>query len=397
MIKKFATMVALSLMVGVIGMVPASATTTYGCVESTDLLTVTVGTGESASIGIDDEGHVWCDNSANAFDGSDQGDNIDEILVNGEGNLVLMLDNNDHEAADWDQIDEGFMIDDLVGTITFEGGDVEDGNLNVRITDDEFSFLGTSGDYDDRYLTSVIFNDGEDSDTFDASGVDVELEVTLSQGGSDVVRGGNEDDTITVSSDDHTVVYGNDGDDTLTDEGDASNTFYGGDDDDEIVLDGDSGDTAFPGTGDDNIDGASIVSYADLGTAVRITDNGDDSETGLAAGDDDFDSAPDVFIATSQDDILVGGVDGDATLFAGAGDDTVYSNNSNKVYGGMGDDLLIGSDLSNYLYGNAGVDTLRGKRGNDYLFGGAGRDMLYGGRGADVCGGEVLNSCEFVR
>lgn len=397
MIKKFATMVALLLTVSVIGMVPASATT-YGCVEGGDVLTVTVGTGGSASIGIDDHGDVWCDNSDNAFDGDNNGDNIDEILVNGEGDLVLMLDDNNGDASDWDQIDEGFFIDSLVGTITFEGGDVTDGNLSIRVTDDEFSFLGTSGDYDDNDLTSIIFNDGEDSDTFDASDVDVEIDVTLSEGGYDVVRGGNEDDTVTVTSDDHAVVYGNDGDDTLTDSGDANNTFYGGDDDDEIVLDGDSGDIAFPGTGDDDIDGASIVSYAELSAAVRITDNGDDSETGLAAGDDDFDSAPDVFIATSHDDILVAGADGDATLFAGAGDDTVNSYNSNKVYGGPGADLLIGSDFAvNYLYGNAGADTLRGRASSDYLFGGKGQDTVYGGRGTDVCGGEVLNSCEFVR
>ncbi|WP_303089847.1 putative Ig domain-containing protein [Neisseria sp.] len=62
------------------------------------------------------------------------------------------------------------------------------------------------------------------------------------------------------------------------------------------------------------------------------------------------------------------------------------------LYGGEGDDLMIGQDGSDYLYGGAGEDILYGddnrediaNYGNDYLNGGSGNDRLYGGKGNDA-------------
>lgn len=396
MIKKIATIMALALSVSMMGVVPASAS--VGCNDNGDELALEIAV--EGSIGIDDNGDVYCDDDATPFnDGTNLGDDVDEIIVTGTGDLYLVLDDADDDAADWDAIDDGFLIDDLDGTITFEGGAVESGNLNVRITDDEFSFLGTSGDYDDGDIDTIFFNDGEGSDTFDASSAEVEVEVELSQGGYDVVRGGDEDDTVTVSDDANrgVTVHGNGGDDTLVDlDDDACSTFYGEAGNDDIEMAEDSCDTAFPGSGNDDLDGVSVVSYADLTSGITLTENGTDTQTGLAAGDDDFDSAPEVFFATNYGDSLVAGVDGEATLYGLGGNDYVRSFTANKVYGGTGNDTMIGSDGVNYLYGGAGADDLRGRAGRDYLFGGAGRDTVYGGRGLDVCGGEVLNSCEFI-
>jgi hypothetical protein len=49
---------------------------------------------------------------------------------------------------------------------------------------------------------------------------------------------------------------------------------------------------------------------------------------------------------------------------------------SARVIGGLGNDLLVGSDSTCTLSGNAGSDTLRGGWGNDVLNGGPGRDTV---------------------
>ena len=54
------------------------------------------------------------------------------------------------------------------------------------------------------------------------------------------------------------------------------------------------------------------------------------------------------------------------------------------LYGGEGDDTLVGSDQIDLLYGDAGNDTLRALDGDDLLNGGTGDDELSGGIGKDT-------------
>jgi RTX calcium-binding nonapeptide repeat (4 copies)/Calx-beta domain len=63
------------------------------------------------------------------------------------------------------------------------------------------------------------------------------------------------------------------------------------------------------------------------------------------------------------------------------------------LFGGKGDDMLIGSTADDFIFGGPGDDTLRGGDGNDMLVGGedcdklygeGGRDELFGGPGADL-------------
>jgi glycerophosphoryl diester phosphodiesterase len=63
------------------------------------------------------------------------------------------------------------------------------------------------------------------------------------------------------------------------------------------------------------------------------------------------------------------------------------------VYGGGGNDTIIGNNLNNYLTGavgndylsgGAGDDELAGDAGNDTLNGGVGNDLLWGGAGNDI-------------
>ncbi|CAL1124794.1 unnamed protein product [Cladocopium goreaui] len=68
-----------------------------------------------------------------------------------------------------------------------------------------------------------------------------------------------------------------------------------------------------------------------------------------------------------------------------------------EIYGGDGDDIIVGGSLGDFLYGGNGNDILiggtRATDGDDYLSGGEGRDSLYGYLGADTLdggGGEDL-------
>lgn len=90
------------------------------------------------------------------------------------------------------------------------------------------------------------------------------------------------------------------------------------------------------------------------------------------------------------DDLLVGGYAYN-DLYGGWGNDVLIGGNhphsqddfSNELYGGYGDDLLIGGDYDDALHGHSGKDDLRGGRGDDLLLGGDGDDELRGGRGDD--------------
>jgi Ca2+-binding RTX toxin-like protein len=60
---------------------------------------------------------------------------------------------------------------------------------------------------------------------------------------------------------------------------------------------------------------------------------------------------------------------------------------SGKLFGGGGDDILMGASRNDYMDGGAGNDALFGNGGDDTLFGRDGKDALYGGDGADILDG----------
>ena len=72
------------------------------------------------------------------------------------------------------------------------------------------------------------------------------------------------------------------------------------------------------------------------------------------------------------------------------GDDRLAPSNNDKsyfLYGGNGDDELLGFDFDDEIYGGRDDDDLYGFDGWDYLDGGTGRDYLYGGYGNDTLSG----------
>jgi Ca2+-binding RTX toxin-like protein len=84
-------------------------------------------------------------------------------------------------------------------------------------------------------------------------------------------------------------------------------------------------------------------------------------------------------------------------IFGQNGNDTLSLNEANgnlpraNIFGGVGNDTLIGGSGGDQLLGQAGNDTLLGKNGIDLLFGGAGNDTLTGGDADDQVFGEAGN------
>jgi Ca2+-binding RTX toxin-like protein len=84
-------------------------------------------------------------------------------------------------------------------------------------------------------------------------------------------------------------------------------------------------------------------------------------------------------------------------VFGQGGNDTISLDETNgalpaaQLFGGAGNDTLIGGSGNDQLFGGAGNDTLEGKGGNDLLFGGDGNDTLIGGTGDDEMFGGAGN------
>jgi Ca2+-binding RTX toxin-like protein len=96
------------------------------------------------------------------------------------------------------------------------------------------------------------------------------------------------------------------------------------------------------------------------------------------------------------DDVLVGFTpsnDSKQTLAAGESDnDTLRGGRGNdSLYGGLGNDTLDGGEHNDLIFGDAGNDTLFGSAGEDELDGGAGNDSVDGGAGIDKIFGGVGN------
>jgi hypothetical protein len=102
---------------------------------------------------------------------------------------------------------------------------------------------------------------------------------------------------------------------------------------------------------------------------------GNDTIIGTPGADKLFGQAGnDLIRGGAGDDVLSGG-DGNDRLEGGDGNDTLTGDTGNDIlYGGTGNDTLTGA---------AGDDYMNGEAGNDFLIGGTGRDQLYGGDGAD--------------
>lgn len=127
----------------------------------------------------------------------------------------------------------------------------------------------------------------------------------------------------------------------------------------------------------------------------------------FAAQGDDFISGlggDDVICAGQGDDVVIGG-DGFDILFGAQGNDRMFSadfgsatgihagtefredTRGARMFGGLGNDDMYGSNRWDRMQGGPGDDQLFGFEGRDWLRGGPGRDNVNGGAGIDDVNG----------
>lgn len=188
--------------------------------------------------------------------------------------------------------------------------------------------------------------------------------------GNDTLRGGFGRDTL-LGGAGRDLLEGGDGADLL-DGGKGNDTMSGGDGDDVYVVDWfDDQDIVIEHAGG----GYDIVQLSgfnyqmpDHVEELRIVDGL--TGQGGAAGN-------------GLDNVMRQGSTG-GPLFGGRGDDRVLgAGNVDSLYGGAGDDIVRGRGGEDLVDGGNGRDRLWGDAGNDDLDGGPGRDRIYGGGGDD--------------
>ncbi|HEX6683407.1 MAG TPA: calcium-binding protein [Candidatus Limnocylindrales bacterium] len=188
-------------------------------------------------------------------------------------------------------------------------------------------------------------------------------------------------------------VDGNGGNDIMTSQIELPVSFWGGDGDD--TLTGGPGDDTLRGEGDsDKMSGGTgrdAVSYYGRVSDVHADLDGASGDDGYIGEGDTIGSDVEELYGGTGDDTLVGNVsanyingnEGNDTIRGGGGEDTIH--------GSVGDDWIEGDAGDDRLYGDGGNDTLRGDDHNDVLSGGPDDDVLQGGNGEDVLLGEAGN------
>jgi len=253
-----------------------------------------------------------------------------ENAIGGEGDDTLIGTSGDNildGGPGEDSLAGGEGDDTLMGD---PGNDTLDGGPG----DDTADYSGTdTGAVFDLAAGIVVLPDATTDQL-------ISIENIIATQGSDTVLGTENPESID----------GQGGDDVLVGDG-GDDTVLGGDGDDSLVagsFDGDEGPD-----GDDLYDGGDgndTISFEDITESV-IVDLGSESATGAQIGDD------------TVTDIEI-------------------------VFGGYGDDTIIGDTEDNVLCGNDGNDTIDGGDGDDTLIGGGGDDTINGGAGNDLIYGD---------
>ncbi len=189
----------------------------------------------------------------------------------------------------------------------------------------------------------------------------------------------DENDCTIVGTNRDDTLYGTRYADTICGLG-GSDVIYGyaGDD---IILGGAGKDRIYGGAGNDSLFGgqAGDKMWGGVGQDVLTGGPGWDRLHGGADRD---------YIFGEGDPDRAYGQGGDDWIVLGPGDRQVS-------YGGDGDDFVRGGPARDRLYGGNGNDSLVGEAGDDSLYGGPDNDQLYGGLGDDwLCGQAGVDSID---
>ena len=273
-----------------------------------------------------------------------------KTILGGAGNDLIF----DGDGNDW--IDGGADNDTIysnVGNDTITGGAGDDSINGIRAGSGYSDYYATRGN---KIISGDAGNDfllgGSGADTIDGG---VGNDTLYGLGGNDSLTGGDGDDVIfdqASTSGNNTLLGGAGNDDLSTYTSTGSNLLDGGDGDDTITG-GSGNDTLIGGAGNDSIN-------ADAGN--DLLDGGDGADT-LYGG-----TGNDSLTGGAGNDVLYDQTGGNDTLVGGDGDDRL------DTYSGAGSDSLVGCAGNDTLIGGSGNDTLDGGAGINRLSGGAGND-----------------------
>ncbi|MFC7606470.1 hypothetical protein ACFQVD_40860 [Streptosporangium amethystogenes subsp. fukuiense] len=355
-----------------------------------------------------------------------------------------------------DQVSGGGGDDTLYGGAqadTVEGNDGEDtlfggAGDDLVVGGDRLAGKDDGADtlYGDTGADRLVGDNGTATGSHDLDGT------PATAGAGDVIHGGDGDDTAFGGIGDDEI-HGNDGADHL-EGGNGADTVYGEAGEDEIVGGGtgahpDKGDTLFGGDGPDVIAGdnavlattgeatpvarrpgqqrAHRVQVLGGGSGADVVDGGagDDALFGQEGTDRLRGGEGDDYAEGGQDTDWVEGDQGDDDLVGGSF--TGAADQADALYGGPGDDVVLGDNAeilrvagaekptratvrigsrgtpmtaravrslggaagADRISGGTGVDVLWGQDGDDFLSGGGDGDYVEGGGGADVLRGDL--------
>ncbi|WP_416900382.1 MAG: hypothetical protein ACMVY4_00765 [Minwuia sp.] len=249
------------------------------------------------------------------------------------------------------------------GADSIDGGD---GNDNLTGDDGDDILIGGA---DDDTLDGQAGSDSLDGGT----GIDT-ADFSLNSNAVSVdLVGGTAVDSIAAAVDTLTGienVTGSINNDTIA--GDANDNVLDGGSGNDTITGGSGDDTLIGGLGDDSLDGevgsvnGDFVDYSGSATAVQVN-LGDDTATG--EGNDTLTSIEHVIGSANNDSIVA------------------QDNESNQIFGGGGNDEIIGA---------LGAQTLEGGDGADIIVGLAGADSMSGGIGADAFGYDSVGELAVV-
>lgn len=224
---------------------------------------------------------------------------------------------------------------------------------------------GTSGRIS---AIELIFNDGEESYTFDQFDAGVMQVANALDGDFDnIVRlvGQGADEFLGSQGDDKIRSYG--GGDLI--EGRGGNDSLIADGGDDMIIGGAGNDSIFAGAGDDDSDGGDGDDFQLLawGNDTALGGSGDDTINGQAGGDQ------------------INGGRGADSINGGAGEDTLIGQSGNdSIKGGGRSDQITAGGGRDTIKAGGGEDVVRGNGGRDLIDGGGGADLLIGGGGRDT-------------
>ena len=315
-----------------------------------------------------------------------KGSGADNELSGGLGDDTLMgMAGNDilRGGAGLDRIDGGDGNDKAYGG---DGNDTVSGGAGDDTLYGEAGNDNLSGDAGNDVIDGGVGDDllsgGDGVDALTGGAGNDRL---LGGAGNDTLQGGDGNDTIS-GDDGNDVLSGGAGADTMN--GGSGNNELNGGDGNDILQAGDDGDRIFGDAGDDTINGGAGYDQLYGGGGNDTINGGADTDFIFGgAGDDILNGGDGVDFASYAYSIESVTVDLRVKAAQDTGEGFDAIRNIEGIFGGYGNDLLIGNDIENQIYGGIGNDKIYGYDGIDYLSGDQGDDILNGGAGNDTLDG----------